>query len=122
LRAGIAARLLVLVKWWLLAIPHYLLLGIIFGGWTAGWGWHWAGSTGLVELLVLIAAVALLFTRRYPPGIFDLVLGLDRWVFRVVAYVMLMTDRYPPFRLDQGPREPRASLADDEHRRPADPA
>jgi hypothetical protein len=57
-------------------------------------------------LLVLFAAIALLFTTRYPPGIFDLVMGLNRWVLRVVAYAALMTDVYPPFRLDQGGEEP----------------
>jgi hypothetical protein len=56
---------------------------------------------------VIIAGAALLFTGRYPRGIFDFVMGLNRWVFRVQAYVSLMTDEYPPFRLDQGPRESR---------------
>jgi hypothetical protein len=51
---------------------------------------------------VLIAAIALLFTTRYPPGLFDLAVGIDRWGYRLLAYVALMTDRYPPFRLDQG--------------------
>jgi hypothetical protein len=105
------SRGLVLVKWWLLAIPHYLLVGIFLGGgWNAG-GWgekgggEWergGGAPGLIMLLVLFAGIALLFTTRYPRGIFDFVLGLNRWVFRVVGYAALMTDVYPPFRLDQG--------------------
>jgi Domain of unknown function (DUF4389) len=104
---GELSRGLVLVKWWLLAIPHYLILGVLLGG---GWGWDWddggwGGGPGLIGLLVLFAGVALLFTTRYPRGIFDFVLGLDRWVARVVAYAGLMTDAYPPFRLDQGGEE-----------------
>src|SRR5215217_5828419 len=92
------SRGLVLVKWWLLAIPHYLVLGIFLGGgwvaWNAGWdedGRGWSGPPGLIFLLVLFAAIALLFTTRYPPGIFDLVVGLNRWIFRVVVYAALMT-------------------------------
>jgi Domain of unknown function (DUF4389) len=97
------SRGLVLVKWWLLAIPHYIVVAVLVGG-TSGFLW-WEESywgPGLIAVLVLIAAVALLFTARYPRGIFGFVLGLDRWVLRVVAYAGLMTDRYPPFRLDQG--------------------
>jgi Domain of unknown function (DUF4389) len=112
------SRGLVLVKWWLLAIPHYLVIGVFLGGGWSGWGrgWdrgddggRWGGSPGLILLLVLIAGVALLFTRRYPRGIFDFVMGLDRWVLRIVAYAGLMTDAYPPFRLDQGGEEPAPS-------------
>jgi hypothetical protein len=107
------SRGLVLVKWWLLAIPHYLVVGLLLGG--AGWATNdaarsgdawWNGGTGLISLLVLIAAVVLLFSGRYPRPIFDLVLGLDRWVLRVAAYAALMTDAYPPFRLDQGGDDP----------------
>ena len=98
------SRGLVLVKWWLLAIPHYLLVALFTGSSPPGPPEYWWG--GLIFLLVLFAGVALLFTTRYPRGIFDFVLGLDRWVLRVAAYAALMRDEYPPFRLDQGGREP----------------
>jgi hypothetical protein len=116
---GELSRGLVLVKWWLLAIPHYLVLGVFLGGgwfaWNGGWdedGRGWSGGPGLITLLVLFAAIALLFTTRYPRAIFDLVIGLNRWVFRVVAYAALMTDVYPPFRLDQGEAEPGDSASE----------
>ena len=112
------SRGLVLVKWWLLAIPQYILLGIFLGGAgsAAGraedWGgWHWWYNGGLIWALVLFAGVALLFMARYPRGLFDFVLGLDRWVARVVAYAGLMTDAYPPFRLDQGGDDPAGTAA-----------
>ena len=112
------SRGLVLVKWWLLAIPHYLVITIFLGGgFEAHRGWDgdadrygWGGP-GLIMLLVFFAAIALLFTTRYPRGIFDFVMGLNRWVFRVAAYVALMTDVYPPFRLDQGEEEPASAPA-----------
>jgi hypothetical protein len=107
------SRGLVLVKWWLLAIPQYILVGIFVGGAgsAAGraqdWGGlHWWYEGGLILTLVLFVGIALLFMARYPRGLFDLVLGLDRWVVRVVAYAGLMTDAYPPFRLDQGGDDP----------------
>lgn len=112
------SRGLVLVKWWLLAIPHYLVVGILVGGSALGLGWSTgAGTTlvpgtGLIGLLVLVAAVVLLFTGRYPRQVFDLVLGLNRWVLRVAGYTALMTDRYPPFRLDQGGQDPDAGATD----------
>ena len=102
------SRGLVLVKWWLLAIPHYLVVGVFLGGGT--WAlWratdNTAGAPGLIGLLVLIAAIVLAFTGRYPQQIFDFVLGMNRWALRVGAYAALMTDDYPPFRLDLGGHE-----------------
>ena len=101
-------RWLVLVKWFL-AIPHLVIVALLAGTsvrWLAVNGDRVAfdptGGGGLLGLLVLAAGVVLLFTGRYPPALFDLIVGLNRWIYRVVAYVALMTDTYPPFRLDQG--------------------
>ncbi|HUY49370.1 MAG TPA: DUF4389 domain-containing protein [Streptosporangiaceae bacterium] len=105
------SRGLVLVKWWLLAIPQYIIVGLfVDGGTWAAWrlgshDFNWAGG-GLIGILVLVAAIVLLVTGRYPRPIFDFVLGLNRWVLRVAAYAGLMTDKYPPFRLDMGGAEP----------------
>ena len=83
---------LVLVKWWLLALPHYIIVSIFKGGSGEGGG-------SLVFLLAIFAALALLFTGKYPEDIFKLVVGMNRWGYRVAAYAALMTDEYPPFRL-----------------------
>jgi hypothetical protein len=105
------SRGLALVKWWLLALPHYLIVAVFLDlGWTVWDGHDWGAASfgGLITLMVLIAGASLLFTARYPKQIFDFVLGMNRWVFRVAAYALLMTDRYPPFRLDMGGQEPAA--------------
>jgi hypothetical protein len=107
------SRGLVLVKWWLLAIPHYLILSVMVGNWF-GWtsldnrfpAFGPVGGAGVLGLLVVIAGCVLLFTGRYPASLYDLIVGFNRWIYRVVAYAALMTDRYPPFRLDQGGIEP----------------
>jgi hypothetical protein len=107
---GHLSRGLALVKWWLLALPQYLIVGVFTGGAFAGYseanGGNWWYSSGLIGLVVCIAGIALLFANRYPRGLYDFVMGMNRWCFRVVAYAALMTDQYPPFRLDMGDREP----------------
>jgi hypothetical protein len=99
------SRGLVLVKWWLLAIPHYLVVGLFEGGWGVRF-WSPGLSPGLVGVLVFFAGIVLLFKNRYPRGMFDFVMGMNRWSLRVTAYAALMRDEYPPFRLDMGPEEP----------------
>jgi hypothetical protein len=118
------SRGLVLVKWWLLALPHYLVVAVFAGGAWAAWtgaGPEWMFSSGgLVGLLVVFAGVVLLFTGRYPSSLYDFVLGMNRWVYRVGAYAALMTDSYPPFRLDLGGNEPPIGTAS--NTAPASPA
>jgi hypothetical protein len=133
------SRGLIFVKSWFLAIPHLLLVGAVTGStfvftWPMGWwseggpnqgrwmsrGWAssaWSadsltrvGGVSIVGLLVLVVGVSLLFRNRYPIALFDLLLGIHRWGFRVIAYVGLFRDEYPPFRLDQGPRGTGPSL------------
>jgi hypothetical protein len=111
-------RWLPLVKW-LLAVPHYLLVGALVGsgyavasGMENNRGFAYSGPS-LIGASVLIVAIALLFTARYPAGLYDLVVGINRWSYRLVVYVALMTDKYPPLRLDQGGDDPES---------PAEPA
>jgi len=86
------SRGLVLVKWWLLAIPHYIIIAFFQGGGRES-------GVGLTFILAIFGALGVLFTGKYSEDIFKLVIGLNRWSYRVAAYVSLMTDRYPPFRL-----------------------
>jgi Domain of unknown function (DUF4389) len=83
-------RFLPLVKW-LLAFPHYIVLAILAIG---------------VFFAKIVAFFAVLFTGRYPRGIFDFVVSVLRWSWRVNAYVTLLTDRYPPFTLAEEPDYP----------------
>jgi hypothetical protein len=108
------SRGLVLVKW-LLAIPHLAIVILIAGDlllypWTASSGWtsgfQLAGGYSVLNLLVVLAGFFLLITQQYPRTLFDLLVGINRWLYRVLIYIALMRDEYPPFRLDQGAREP----------------
>ena len=77
-------RWLPLIKW-LLAIPHFIVLVFL---WIAAF------------FIVIFAWFAILFTGRYPRGLFEFVVGVGRWTNRVTAYaIVLVTDEYPPFRL-----------------------
>jgi Domain of unknown function (DUF4389) len=77
----------VLVKSWLLALPQILMC--------------WALEFPL-QVLTVIAAATLLRTGTIPRGMFDLLMGIVRWRYRVAVYVSLMRDEYPPFQLDMG--------------------
>ncbi|MFC1904042.1 DUF4389 domain-containing protein [Chloroflexota bacterium] len=88
------SRGLVLIKWWLLAIPHYIITAFFQGGHSGD-----NNFPGLTHVLAIFSAVVLLFTGKYPESIFKLVVGMNRWSYRVCAYAALMTDQYPPFRL-----------------------
>jgi Domain of unknown function (DUF4389) len=74
------------------------VIAVLAGGFATGWFGD-LQTPSLNAVLVLIAAVALLFTGRYPADIFRPVIGINRWVLRVIAYPALMRDEYPPFRL-----------------------
>jgi hypothetical protein len=89
---------LVLVKWFL-AIPHYAVLAALTGWAVGNAGGAGLPFIGLLCVLLIIVAVLLLFTGKYHRDIFQLVMGIQRWSYRVIAYVALMTDDYPPFRL-----------------------
>jgi hypothetical protein len=79
----------VLVKWWLLGLPQILIC--------------WAMEP-LLQLVCVIAPVWLLSTGTVSQGMFDFLMGMVRWRYRVAVYVSLMRDEYPPFRMDLGSR------------------
>jgi hypothetical protein len=76
-------RWLPLIKW-LLAIPHIIVLLFLFIA---------------VDFAYIIAWLAILFTGRFPRGLFDFIVGVVRWSLRVSAYTSLLRDEYPPFSL-----------------------
>ena len=110
------SRGLALVKWWLLALPHYLIVSSSSavpgpGSTRPTTTTHGPPAAASSACWSCIAGIVLLFTGRYPRSIFDFVMGMNRWVFRVAAYAALMTDAYPPFRLDMGDHEPAPDVA-----------
>ena len=79
-----SSRLTALVRW-LLVIPHWIIMYFL----------------GMIRsILVLLALLALLFTGRYPEALFDIIMGMNRWDYRVAAYSLLLVDDYPPFSFD----------------------
>jgi hypothetical protein len=95
-----------LLSTWVAGIPQYVIAGILGGGAGIAWAAEHSIFTGLIGVLVFVAAIALAFKGEYPRNLFELVIGLNRWVVRVVAYGALMTTAYPSFLLDKGEREP----------------
>jgi hypothetical protein len=84
------SRLLIFVKW-LLAIPHYIALWVLgIGAWV----------------VLIVSWFAVLITGVYPEGMFNYLLGFERWRVRVSAYLLLQTDAYPPFSLADDPSYP----------------
>ncbi len=84
------SRFMPLIKW-LLAIPHYIALLVLGIG---------------AAIVAIISFFAVLFTGRYPEGMFNYIVGVHRWAYRVVGYTFLMVDPYPPFTLDDDPSYP----------------
>ncbi len=107
------SRGLVLVKWWLLVLPHYVIVALFVGGLGLGGAGalRWVGGLGLISILAIVAAVIRGVRGEYPETIFDFVMGMNRWCARVLAYAALMCDEYPPFRLDVGGADPGSLVA-----------
>ncbi len=80
------SRWLIFVKW-LLAVPHWIILYALMA---------------VAQAITVIAWFAILFTGRYPKGLFVFVVGIYRWYYNVIAYAALLRDDYPPFSLSAG--------------------
>jgi hypothetical protein len=80
------SRWLIFVKW-LLAVPHWIIVSAL---------------ANVAQVITVIAWFAILFTGRYPKGMFDFVVGIYRWQYNMYAYVLLLRDEYPPFALSTG--------------------
>jgi hypothetical protein len=103
-------RGLPLIGWWLLGVPQYAIASILLGS-----RWDDEAAIGLIGVVVLVGLVVLAVRDVYPSSVFDLAVGLDRWVLRVVAYSAFLTPEYPPFRLDAGAEEPGGVLFIPQH-------
>lgn len=99
-----------------LAIPHMILVGgPVAAGSTVGWQmqdglhWGWGSSGGLLGAVAACVAViawfAILFTARYPAGLWNLAAYYLRWRVRAIVYMTLLRDEYPPFGDDEYPAE-----------------
>ena len=87
---------------WFMAIPHLVIVALIMGSLLTFVQSSdvASGAFSVLNVLVVIAGVFLLITGRYPQPLFDLLIDINRWVYRVLAYVAFMRDEYPPFRLN----------------------
>jgi len=97
----VLSRWKIFVKW-LLATPHWIILaGFSAAAVSLGSNDSPERALSLVAAITIVAFFAILFTARYPAGLFELSVGITRWGLRVVAYVLLLRDEYPPFRLSR---------------------
>ncbi|EPR75409.1 Alcohol dehydrogenase, zinc-binding domain protein [Leifsonia rubra CMS 76R] len=104
------SRWKVLFKSWLFALPQLVIIAVATGATWDAWNGGAANGVSLLGLLLLVAAIILLFSGVYRLGLFNLIMGAHRWMYRVFSYTALMCDEYPPFRLDQGATERGRSL------------
>jgi len=111
-----SSRVLVLARW-VLALPQLAIVGLVTADImlypvpalnTLAGDMQLAGGYSVLNLLVVIAGFFLLVTGAYPAGLFGFLMGINRWCYRLLAYLACMTDEYPPFRLDAGEHEPGA--------------